>query len=206
MRADSQDHGRGRMGRSWHSPLGNCYASTIIRLKPNDPQAAGLAFVVAVAVHETLQHCAPEIAFTLKWPNDILIGQAKLCGILLERRGDAIVAGVGVNLAHYPEDIERPATSLAAQGVTPPTPQDFVTQLATNLRARLSDWRKSGLPAILAIWREHAHAAGTELRASLPDGEQISGSYIGLAEDGALKLRLADGSIRAIHAGDIFLI
>jgi len=194
------------MGRSWHSPLGNCYASTIIRLKPNDPQAAGLAFVVAVAVHETLQHCAPEIAFTLKWPNDILIGQAKLCGILLERRGDAIVAGVGVNLAHYPEDIERPATSLAAQGVTPPTPQDFVTQLATNLRARLSDWRKSGLPAILAIWRQHAHAAGTELRASLPDGEQISGSYIGLAEDGALKLRLADGSIRAIHAGDIFLI
>lgn len=194
------------MGRNWQSPPGNCYASTIIRPTQRDPQAAGLAFVVAIAVHETLRQFSPGTVFTLKWPNDILIGQAKLCGILLERRGDAIVAGVGVNLAHHPEGLARPATSLAAQGINPPAPQEFVMQLADNLADRLIKWRTGGLAATLEAWREYAHPTGTMLQASLPDGEQISGSYIGLEDDGALKLRLADGSIRAIHAGDVFLI
>jgi len=194
------------MGRSWESPKGNLFASTIVRLSADDPPASSLAFVAAVAVHEALREYAPDIAFTLKWPNDILIGDAKLCGMLLERRDDAVVAGLGVNLVHHPTGLDRPTTSLAAHGVVAPDPQDFVQTLAPIFAAWLSRWRMGGLSGILVQWREYAHDAGTQLTAKLPDGEELKGQYVDLADDGALKLRLADGGIRAIHAGDIFLI
>ena len=206
LRADRQDDGRGRMGRRWNDGDGNVFASNIIKLQADDNPASQLAFVAAISVRAALAHYAPEIPFLLKWPNDILVNGAKICGILLERKRDAVIFGVGVNLCDHPENLDRPAISLSALGISPPHPQKFVETLADIFAEKLAQWRLAGLGAVTQEWQKFAHPPGTPLTANLPDGEQIQGRYHGLGDDGALKLRLADGSVRAIHAADIFLV
>lgn len=206
LRADRQTAGRGRMGRGWESPLGNLYASTNVQLQGGDPAAATLALVMAIAVVETLSSHAPHLPFQIKWPNDILCNGAKLSGILLERSGEAIIIGIGVNLQFHPVGLDRPVISLAALGVDPPVPSYYVEDLARCFADWLFRWRTEGLGPIRTAWLARAHSIGTPLSANLPDGLIVEGVFDGLAEDGALKLRLADGSIRAIHAGDVFLI
>jgi len=142
----------------------------------------------------------------LKWPNDVLVGSAKLAGILLEREGDAIVVGIGVNLAHHPTGLDRGVTSLAALGVAPPEPADFLPTLAEIFGHWLTRWPSDGLTAIRSAWLDRAHPVGTALSAVLPDDHRIDGLFDGLTEDCALRLRLADASTRVIHAGDVFLI
>jgi BirA family transcriptional regulator, biotin operon repressor / biotin---[acetyl-CoA-carboxylase] ligase len=203
--ADHQTAGRGRLGREWVSPTGNVYASGLTRLHPGDPDAATLALVAALAVFDTLALWAP--AIQLKWPNDVLAGDgAKLAGILLERAGNAVVIGVGVNLAHHPEIIGRATTSVAAMGTTPPEPAVFVETLAEICARWVATWRSGGLSSVRAAWLARAHTVGTPLMASLSDGTTAPGLFDGLTDDCALRLRLADGTVRVIHAGDIFLI
>lgn len=194
------------MGRDWQSPVGNFYGSTLVRLQPGDPPAATLALVAAVALHQALAALAPELQLWIKWPNDILCQGAKMSGILLEREGDAVIIGIGVNLAFHPEGLGRPVTSLLAQGVAAPSPDDFQRRLAAALDAGLAIWRGQGLSPIRLDWLARAHPHGTPLSVAGSDGTTLSGSFDGLAEDGALNLRLADGHVRAIHAGDVFLI
>ena len=141
----------------------------------------------------------------IKWPNDLLLDGAKLSGILLERAGEAVVVGMGVNLAHHPLDTDRLATSLAAQGVTP-DPADFAETLADAFARWLGIWRGQGLAPVRARWLERAHPIGTALTVRLPDGSATDGLFGGLDSDGALNLRLADGTTRVIHAGDVFLL
>jgi BirA family biotin operon repressor/biotin-[acetyl-CoA-carboxylase] ligase len=141
----------------------------------------------------------------IKWPNDLLIDGAKLAGILLERAEDAIVIGVGVNLAHHPDDLDRPATSLAALGIEV-SPADFLETLAETFARWLGSWRGEGLAPVRQRWLDRAHPIGTALTARLPDGSAIDGLFDGLDADGALILRLASGDRRVIHAGDVFLI
>lgn len=207
LRADAQDGGRGRLGRTWVSPVGNLFASTIVRVRPTDPAPASLAFVAAVAVYDTIRQIAPEVVISLKWPNDVLAQDgAKLCGMLLERAGDAVVVGIGLNLVTHPRDIDRKVSNLRTLGATPPNAQSCVEILADAFARCLAVWRQAGLPAVIRQWEAHAHARGTALSAKLPDGEEMHGLYAGLEDDGALRLSLADGTIRAIHAADIFLI
>ncbi|RZL52832.1 MAG: biotin--[acetyl-CoA-carboxylase] ligase, partial [Sphingomonas sp.] len=112
LRAERQTAGKGRLGRQWVSEPGNLYASTLVRLRPADPAPATLALVAAVALHRAVGVFLPDAA-RLKWPNDLLLGDAKLSGILLERSEDAVVVGIGVNLAHHPDLPDRATTSLA---------------------------------------------------------------------------------------------
>jgi BirA family transcriptional regulator, biotin operon repressor / biotin---[acetyl-CoA-carboxylase] ligase len=194
-------------GGVWVSPAGNLYASTILRLLPNDPSPATLAFVAGLAAHDTIKLIAPDVAIQLKWPNDVLSSKGeKLCGILLERSGDAIVAGFGINLVSHPANIERPVSDLRALGANPPAPQAVCEILADQFASWLQKWRQQPLTNLLRAWEAAAHPKGTALRVNLPDGEQVDGLFARLNDDGALSLRLADGAIRAIHAADIFLI
>jgi BirA family biotin operon repressor/biotin-[acetyl-CoA-carboxylase] ligase len=207
LRADAQDGGRGRMGRSWESPVGNLFASTIVRLRPLDPPPPTLAFIAVLAAYDTVAQIAPEVAIMIKWPNDLLSANgAKLCGILLERSGDAVIIGIGLNLTDHPEGLERPVTDLKTLSANPPHPQAATEILADAFGQWLRRWRDGGLAAILRAWQARAHPSGTALSVGLPSGEQMEGLYCGLTDDGALQLRLADGSIRAIHAADVFLI
>lgn len=205
LRAERQTAGRGRQGRAWDSPPGNLYASTIVRLRGGDPPPATLAMVAAVALDEVVRTVLPGGDLSIKWPNDLLLGGAKLSGILLERAGNAVVIGIGVNLAHHPEGLPRPVTSLAAHDV-PVDPEPFLEMLADGFARWLERWRGEGLDPVRRRWVERAHPKGTALTANLPDGAAVEGLFDGLDSDGALVLRLADGTSRVIHAADVFLI
>ncbi len=208
LRADRQDGGRGRMGRTWDSPDGNLFASTIVRLRPHDPPASTLAFVSALAVHDCIGQIAPHVPIQIKWPNDLLSSDgAKLCGILLERIDSAIIVGIGLNLVWHPPRLDRPVTDLKTLGALPPHPQAVVEILADAFAHLAERWRdRRDCPRLHRAGRSCAHIVGTAVAVNLPTGEQEHGLYAGLSDDGALQLRLADGSIRAIHAADVFLV
>lgn len=205
LRAERQTQGRGRQGRLWQSSPLNLAASTLVRAAAADPPPASLALVAGLALLDALRRFAPEAAFQLKWPNDVLTGGAKLSGILLERAGDAVVIGFGVNLAEHPDLPDRRTASLASLGLTPPDPDQFCAALVDTLAARVALWRHEGLPGIAGDWLAAAHPAGTPLLADTGDGGRIAGTFEGLDAEGALLLRLANGEIRAIHAGDVML-
>ena len=195
------------MGRVWDSPSGNLLVSTIVRLGLGDPAPSTLAFVTALAVLDTIKNIAPELAVQIKWPNDILSADgAKLCGVLLERSDNAVVVGIGLNLAWHPKGLDRPVTDLTTLGALPPHPQAVTEILAENFAIWLQRWRIGGMQGIATNWQKVAHPIGTAVSVHLPTGEIADGLFAGLEEDGALRLRLADGEIRAIHAADIFLI
>ena len=201
LRAARQTGGKGRQGRPWVSPEGNFYGSTLVRLRGADPPAPTLALVSAVALHEAVSAFAPEAEVQIKWPNDLVAGGAKLAGILLEREGDAVVAGFGVNLAFHPPAVDRPATSLAALAGPPPPVEEFADALAAAFSHWLERWRSEGLDPVRRAWLAAAHPIGAPLTTSEGDG-----LFDGLDEGGALRLRLADGTVRVIHAGDVFLL
>jgi BirA family transcriptional regulator, biotin operon repressor / biotin---[acetyl-CoA-carboxylase] ligase len=199
LRAERQTGGKGRQGRVWQSPPGNLYASTLVRLRPGDPPAPTLALVAAVVLHEAVSLTAPGVL--VKWPNDLVVGSSKLAGILLEREGDAVIIGFGVNLAAHPDDLDRPATSLAVLAGSGPDPAAFAELLAEIFGRWLGRWRAEGLAPVRRRWLEAAHPVGTALATA-----EVEGLFEGLDESGALRLRLADGTIRIVHAGDVFLI
>ena len=201
LRAERQTGGRGRQGRDWHSPPGNLHASTLVRLGPGDPPAATLALVAAVALQEVISAYAPVHQVLIKWPNDLLVEGEKLSGILLERAGDAVVIGIGVNLASHPEALDRPVTSLARLVGTAPQPATSLEVLADSFARWLMRWRGEGLTPVRAKWLTVAHPIGTALATSAGEG-----LFEGLDETGALRLRRADGTLHVIHAGDVFLI
>jgi BirA family transcriptional regulator, biotin operon repressor / biotin---[acetyl-CoA-carboxylase] ligase len=143
--------------------------------------------------------------FALKWPNDVLLDGIKCSGILLERQGEALVIGMGVNLAHHPEATERPATSLAAAGLAVPTPAALLDVLAPAFAHWRGLWAAEGFAPIRAAWLARTAGIGSRIVARLGN-ESPEGLFTGLADDGALLMRLDDGSLRAIHAGEVFAI
>ena len=201
--ADRQTAGKGRQGRAWSDGSGNFMGSTIVRRGPNDPAAPTLALLAGLALYETV---SPVIAgaapLALKWPNDLLLGGAKLAGILLEGVGEAVIVGIGVNLAHSPDLPDRRTAALADLGPAPDRDL-FARELASNWIVELDRWRQFGLDPVLRRWTALAHAAGSSLTVHEPNGTTVSGAFAGLAQDGALQLRLADGTIRIVHAGDV---
>lgn len=197
----SQSAGRGRQGREWQALDGNFAGSTLIRLRTNDPPPATLALAVGLALIEAADIAAPGRDIKLKWPNDLMLEGAKLGGILLERAGDRVVAGFGVNLAAAPA-IEGRATAHLDRSVTP---QAFAPLLAASLARLLTVWRSADPAAFVEAWQHRAHPVGTAITVHNSPGERIAGRYEGLAPDGALRLRLDDGRIERIHAGDVTL-
>lgn len=205
LRAERQTAGRGRQGRPWDSPPGNFYGSTLVRLRSGDPQAATLGFVAAVALIETVFLVMGQGTAQLKWPNDVLIGRAKLSGVLLERADDAVVVGIGVNLAHHPDLPDRPTTSLTAHDVSI-APALFADRLAESFAHWLARWRTEGFGVVRTHWLQLAHPLGSALTLRLPGGEALDGLFDGLDAQGALILHLASGERRVIHAADVFLV
>lgn len=203
--ADRQGAGRGRLGRAWTDGAGNFMGSTVVHLGAGDLSASTLALVAGLAAHEAISpHVAPPRRAILKWPNDVMIGSAKLAGILLERVGNSVILGIGVNLAAAPELTDRATVSLAAFGPAPDR-DGFAQTLARQFDLELARWRNFGLAPIVVRWASVAHPIGTPLSVGEPGETPLECEFIGLADDGALLVRLADGSTRAIHAGEVRL-
>lgn len=203
--AERQTAGRGRQGRTWFDGYGNFMGSTVVRLGPGDPPAPTLALLCGLALHEVVAPLvpAPGVAL-LKWPNDVMIGQAKLAGILLERVGDSVIVGIGVNLAHAPEVAGRETIALSAFGPAPDR-DHFARNLAIQFAQELERWRSFGIELLVRRWQAAAHAQGTALAVGEPGEVPVYGQFAGLTPDGALQLRFADGTTQVIHAGEVRL-
>lgn len=197
----SQSAGRGRQGRQWQSPAGNFHGSTLVVLRPDDPPAPSLSLVSGLALIEAAEIAAPGVELLLKWPNDLLSGSAKLGGILLERSGERVVAGFGVNLATAPALNDRATATLPIKV----TPHAFAPLIAAAFARMLESWRRLDTDSLANAWQSRAHPIGTALNVHAAPGERISGIFDGIEPGGALRLRLADGSVRVMHAGDVSL-
>lgn len=203
--ADRQTEGRGRQGREWFDGYGNFMGSTAVRVSPQDPPAHSLALVAGMAVYEALlPYCPDPTSLMLKWPNDVLLGGAKLCGILLEGARDAVVVGIGVNLVSAPQLADRKAIALSAYGPAP-TRDTFAATLAQHFDQEVERWRTFGLEPLIRRWLAAGTPDGTPLTVHEPDGNRLSGQFAGLDATGNMQLRLEDGAVRAIHAGDVFV-
>lgn len=200
---DRQTTGRGRQGREWNDAPGNFMGSTVIHLRSRDVGTPSLALVAGLAVYETvLPRLNVPGNLQLKWPNDLLLSGAKLAGILLEREGNAVIVGIGVNLASAPRVAGRNTVSLGQFGPAPDRDR-FAADLSVQFEQEVARWRNYGLEPLIARWLAAGHPEGTPLSVTGHDEERVSGTFAGLEADGALRLRLADGSLRVIHAGEV---
>ena len=210
--ARRQTEGRGRRGRQWESQDGNLF-STLLQLTRKSPaEAAQVTFVAALAIADLLDAFAPASLVTIKWPNDVMLAGQKASGVLVESGahesgGLWLAVGIGINLVSAPEGTERPATALAhhlrGDAASPPSIEVAAAKLAEAFNAWMTRWETLGFQPILDAWR--ARTAGLDGPAVARLGrETIEGRAEGVAADGALKLRLADGSLRLISAGDVF--
>jgi BirA family transcriptional regulator, biotin operon repressor / biotin---[acetyl-CoA-carboxylase] ligase len=170
-------------------------------LRPGDPPAQTLSLIAGLALIEAVDEAVPGQALMLKWPNDLLLLGKKLAGILLERSGDRVVIGLGVNLASTPELADRECASLSARV----TPEAFAPLLAASFERLLKLWRMSQPSLIAQAWLARAHPIGTLLRVHASSEELVSGRFDGIEADGALRLRSDDGSLEIIRAGDVEL-
>jgi BirA family biotin operon repressor/biotin-[acetyl-CoA-carboxylase] ligase len=198
-----QEGGRGRHGRPWEAIEGNFFGSTIITLRPDDPPAPSLALAAGLALIEAIEVAAPDAPLTLKWPNDLMLGDAKLAGILLERSGDQVVAGFGVNLAGAPAISGRKTAAL--KPIHEIAPQAFVPLLAAKFSQLLAVWRAADPAAFAQAWLARAHPLGTILEVHSGPGERVRGTFDGIEADGAMRLKRGDGMTDIIRAGDVSL-
>ena len=207
-----QSAGRGRRGREWASDSGNLFA-TLLTLTAKPPaEAAQVTFVAALAVADLLDAFAAPGLVSIKWPNDVLIAGEKAAGILIESGAHAngtlwLAVGIGVNLVHSPDGTERPATSLAAHLRSdipyPPSIDAAATVLAEAFADWQGRWETLGFQLILDAWCARTNGLDGPCVARLGH-ETVTGVADGVAPDGALRLRTADGSLRLISAGDVF--
>jgi BirA family biotin operon repressor/biotin-[acetyl-CoA-carboxylase] ligase len=205
--AKTQTAGRGRRGRTWVSEPGNLYASLLLSDAASPPNIAQLSFVGALAVHDAVAEMAAQAGarLTLKWPNDILCEDKKVCGVLLEGEGADVAVGIGVNCANHPHGAEFPATNLAAFGIAA-SPEHIFQLLSRAMVMRLNQWsRGAGFSATRVDWLKRASGLGQAIRVRLHDRE-LAGIFEALDERGHLLLRRADGALENIAAGDVFPI
>lgn len=206
--ARRQSAGRGRQGRAWDTGEGNLAATLLVSSDRPPAEAAQVSFVAALAVADLARRWIAPDRVKLKWPNDLLIDTAKAAGVLVEsgRREDGrlwLAVGFGVNLARAPRLPDRRTLSFAEAAGWAPAPAEALSALAEAFETWSLIWREEGFPAIAKAWTDRAYGLGQSCIAR-PGSDVIEGVAEGLDGDGALRLRLSDGSVRRISAGDVF--
>ncbi len=209
--AGRQTKGRGRRGREWTSKPGNLYASLLLFPEKSLSEAATLSFVAGVAIRQAIVDLAPATGerIRLKWPNDLLIDDKKIAGILLEsslehgRENPAIVIGCGINCAHSPDDAEFPATNLASAGMDI-APAALFDRIAIRFHEFYGIWSPAnGFAGIRSQWLKFAAGVGKPIRVRLGSG-QVDGIFDSLDAGGQLILLESNNKKTIVTAGDIF--
>ncbi len=204
LAAEAQTAGRGRRGRRWHStPGADLTFSIAATVQRPARELAALSLVAGVAAARALRSAGVRTA-ALKWPNDLVVGEAKLGGILVETRAAArgrtrVVFGIGINCRKTPGLAARLRRRVAfLDTFSSPDRNRLIRDIARNLLAALERFELSGFEA--ADWEAFDAHAGQRLRVRLADGRTLSGVACGLAEDGSLRLRNRKG-VRAVRSG-----
>ncbi|MFT8353567.1 MAG: biotin--[acetyl-CoA-carboxylase] ligase [Gluconobacter japonicus] len=208
IQAFTQTSGRGTRGRSWVDPGGNLAISLLFRPVNATDFLAAIPFLTALSLYETArQFSTGEADFMLKWPNDLLLSERKMAGVLIEAGGRAdhkwIVVGIGANLRQAPE-IEGRKLSALSEVAAPPDPVVFGRNLTLQMDHWVGVWEAAGFAPIREAWLERAHPIGRHLAVQRRE-TYISGSFSGLDEQGRLLLALPSGEIIPVVTGDILL-
>jgi BirA family biotin operon repressor/biotin-[acetyl-CoA-carboxylase] ligase len=208
---ESQEKGRGRLGRQWVSPpFLNLYLSVVLRPKIPPHQASLITFMAAVAAAETIERHSGLIP-SIKWPNDLLLREKKVAGLLNEIPSETdrihfIILGMGVNLnmdaKEFPKDIRTQATSLKAEKGRPVSRKAFAALLLEELERWYDIFLKEGGTPVLKAWRDRAQIQGKEVRVTSFDDVRI-GRAVDVDSDGALILETRGGERKRIVAGDV---
>ena len=209
--ADSQSHGKGRIGRQWLSPSDvNLYTSLLFRPSIRPQDAHNLTFLMAVAVAEAVSLFSP-VKPSVKWPNDVLIGHKKVAGILLEMASEAdrvhfIVAGVGVNVnmeaASQPAGIRGTAASLKYAAGADVDRAGFVHTLYSAVEKWYKVYMDGGFPPVLNAWRGYFASEGAHVKVTSFE-KTITGICLGVDDSGALLVRTPSGAIEKVISGDV---
>ena len=204
VHADQQTVGRGRLARRWLSPPGNLYISVVLRLGLPATRTVELGFVAALAVADAIEAMLPkQERVTLKWPNDVMVREGKISGILVEQVNDATILGIGINVLQAPGGVSYNVSTIVGCGGLA-TVDGTRSALLKALASWLDVWDRDGFAAIRSAWLTRAHPPGTTLR--VVNGERtIEGRFADLADDGALILDTSEGRMRWV-AGDVGFI
>lgn len=215
FRAERQAAGRGRSGRSWSSPAGNLSATLLFAPGCLIEAAHELSLVTGVAIFDAVvasfqAHGMPvPDGLRVKWPNDLMIGDAKLSGVLIEStimKGELLaVIGCGLNIASVPDVADRPVTRLADHGLSAVSPAEFLERLSSALEGWLWTWDCArGFAAIRVAWLERTGPLGADMTVNAGEGP-VKGKFQGIDEAGALLLSDAAGKVHRFHFGDVTL-
>jgi BirA family biotin operon repressor/biotin-[acetyl-CoA-carboxylase] ligase len=219
--AEQQVAGRGRRDRQWVSPP-RAGLTVSVLLRPGRAQAekgwaptpAGtfgwLPLLAGVALLEAVRRVS-EVEATLKWPNDLLVGDAKCAGILAEVTGDSVVVGIGLNVSTRPEELPattgRPATSLRAAGAKTIDRDPLLRALLRGLDDWYAGWREADgdaeMSGLLAAYRRDCSTISRDVRVLLPGGDTLIGQAVAVDADGQLVIRTADDRDHRVSAGDV---
>jgi BirA family transcriptional regulator, biotin operon repressor / biotin---[acetyl-CoA-carboxylase] ligase len=201
VHADEQTAGRGRLAHTWFSPPGNLYLSVLLRTGQPASRCTELSFLAALAVADTVEALLPrQIRARLKWPNDVLVGGAKIAGILLEQADEATIMGVGLNVLEAPSNTAYKTTTIVANGgiASVDSARDILLE---RIEAHLSVWQENGFVTIREQWLERSYPVGAAIRAT-SGGQPVAGLFAGLDPDGALLLDTPRGRERIV-AGEV---
>jgi len=207
--AEIQNRGKGRRGKTWISPPGGVWMSIILRPEIPPFNAPQLTLVTGVAVAETLQkECNLDVG--IKWPNDILIGNKKVCGILTEvnasiEKVNYVVVGIGIDMnvdvPLFPPDLQKGATSLKNELDTEINGAILVQKFLLEFENIYNEFKEGKFPEILKEWRSLSKTIGNNVEVRTR-GKTIHGEAVGINKEGILILELEDGTLRKIISGE----
>ena len=199
-----QTQGRGRLGRVWESPEGGAYFSIVLRPRRPATDIPQLSLVTGLATVEGIRQLV-RLYPSIRWPNDVLIDHKKLAGILVEVKSDAVVIGVGMNVATKPSDLPETATSLAAAVKNCPHPHQITGALWRRLSTWYDIWSREGFAPIRAALRPWMGHFGQPVHITAGTS-RFEGTATDLDESGRLLVRLDSGIMRAFEMGEVTLL
>lgn len=212
--ADSQSGGKGRMGRIWLSPPAvNLYFSLILRPAVPSIRVPQLTLLVAVAIHQALMEIAPGLAAMIKWPNDIMVNEKKLCGVLCEMQSEPelthfVVVGIGINVnqSELPHDLTKRATSLFLERGQLFSRPELLALVLNHFEPLYDEWlqQQNDLGFILHYLEQYSLLQSKMV--SIEQRKQhLSGIVTGIAKGGELMLQDADGQTILVSSGEAHL-
>ncbi|MCD0446519.1 biotin--[acetyl-CoA-carboxylase] ligase [Glycomyces sp. A-F 0318] len=203
--AEEQSAGRGRLDRRWVSPAGAGLTMSFL-LRPALPreQWGTLGLLTAVALEEALK-AACGVSAKLKWPNDVLLEGRKVCGILAQAEGGAVVVGTGLNVSLTEEELPVPGgTSLLLAGAAELDREAIAVAFLTHLAAVYRSWNERGPASVIERWRRNSATLGSHVAVSFPNGRKLSGRAVGIDSEGRLQIDPGGGgAVATVAAGDV---
>ena len=211
LAVELQTAGRGRLGRTWHSGLGNALTFSLLwRFDCGLNALSGLSLAVGVAIVRALNKlCAQGVQ--LKWPNDILTAQGKLAGVLIEAQGDvlgpsAVVIGIGLNYnspsSLSAQKIDQPVSALDETCNELPTRNQLLAELLQELASVLNEFSKHGFATLCVEWEQYHAYQNKQIQLRMPDGKVVGGIARGVSESGELCLENSQG-VRRFNSGEV---